>query len=471
MKQRRLAFFCTVALALIIILALTLGGGKKDDDTMVVSLPSTGLDVPFDEIAEVVQYFATPDPMAGATTVPTAEPIAQPTVQQIQPTVPPVQPTAEPVAVPTAEPVQQYDYSGGLRSAHIRVIGDIMFCEDSDGKGGQLTMAKQADGSYNFMPQFQYIAGSLSNADFTIANLETTLGLYTNSKGNTMKYSGYPMFNSPESVLDALKECGIDFLTLANNHMLDRYFDGMKNTVKVVQSYGFDYVGAYPTEQERRTGAKIVEVNGIKLGFVAYVQTTNTMETACSKDAVNFGVPYLKTADFAGDIQRLKAAGADVVIALPHWGTEYKQNPDDNQTYYAGKLASAGADIILGSHPHMVQPMEYKYFNDAQGNAKEVFAIFCLGNFISDMTVKYTDSGIILDFTIREQADGTFRVEDVGYVPVYVWKQDGQFTVVSSAQYLNQRPNGMNDANYNRMVETYYELQQVLGNSWRVLEK
>ena len=251
----------------------------------------------------------------------------------------------------------------------------------------------------------------------------------------------------------------------------DRYFDGMKNTANVVESYGFGFVGAYRTRQERETGACIQEVNGIKLGFVAYTHSTNTMETACSPDVKEYGVPYIQKADFKGDIQRLKDAGADVIIALPHWGDEYIQQPDGNQIYYAGKLASAGADIILGSHSHMVQPMEYKVFTDANGVGREVFAIFSMGNFISDMTKKYTDSGIILDFTIQEQADGTFRVENVGYVPLYMWKQDGQYSVVSSAQYLNSRPTGMDDANYNRMVETYSELQQVLGTNWRVLEK
>lgn len=432
------AFLLMIVVALIV--ALATRGGK---DNVVPGSPGN---------TPAVQQSVQPE----------ASPSAPVATQELTPEPSPT-PTLAPLITP--EPAntagtQQIASANGLRSARIRMIGDIMVST------AQLEAAKQFDGSYDFLPEIAYVADSLRDSDLTIGNLETTIGKYKD-----MKYSGYPMFNTPESLLDALKECGVDFLTLANNHMLDRYFDGMKNTVNVVESYGFGFVGAYRTRQERETGACIQEVNGIKLGFVAYTHSTNTMETACSPDVKEYGVPYIQKADFKGDIQRLKDAGADVIIALPHWGDEYIQQPDGNQIYYAGKLASAGADIILGSHSHMVQPMEYKVFTDANGVGREVFAIFSMGNFISDMTKKYTDSGIILDFTIQEQADGTFRVENVGYVPLYMWKQDGQYSVVSSAQYLNSRPTGMDDANYNRMVETYSELQQVLGTNWRVLEK
>ena len=440
----RLAGLGVVAVALVIILITSLSSGGKDPKTpQPASSPSTDI---YASIGETPGTFVEEE---------TPEPSYTPTpVEPLMPTIDPAT-LATPVAVET--PAAQTTNQGGLRSIHMRVIGDVMISKE------QLAAGKQFDGTYDFSSEFDYVRDSLRNADYTMANLETTIGKYKD-----MAYSGYPMFNTPEALLDALKDCGVDFLTLANNHMLDRYFDGMKNTVNRVEAYGFDFVGAYRSQQERNTPT-IYEVNGIKLGFVAYTHTTNTMETASSKDAQIYGVPYLRKADIAADVKRVKDAGAEVVIAWPHWGEEYIREPDSEQISYAGKLANAGTDIILGSHSHIVQRMEYNYFAGADGKQREVFCIFSLGNFISSMTKKYTDSGIILDFTLQEHEDGTFRVENVGYVPLYMWKQDGKYVIIPSAQFLNSRPDGMDDANYARMLETYAELQDVLGTQWRVL--
>ncbi len=377
-------------------------------------------------------------PTMSASPIVTAEPTAEPT-------------RAESTASPTPATNTDASSTNGLRSAHIRVVGDVMFHQT------QLDFAKKSNGTYDFDDQFAYIKDSLSDADFTIANLETTVGKHKN-----VAYSGYPQFNTPEVVLQTLKESGIDFFTMANNHMLDRWFEGLVNDVDLVEEYGFDHVGAYRTKKERNTPV-VYEVNGIKIGFVAYTHATNNMENHSNEAAVEYGVPYLYQADIAGDIKKLRDAGAEVVIALPHWGTENVNTPDETQRQYAKKLASAGADIILGSHSHMVQPMELVEGTDANGIDRQVFIIYSMGNFISSMTTKYTDCGIILDFTIQEQTDGTFRVEDIGYVPVYVWKQNGVFAVISSAKYLDKKPDGMNSSQYTQMVKTYHQMVDRLG--------
>jgi len=450
---KRLAISCGILAAVIalIVLVICLATGGEEDTTAMPSIIPESAVTP------------TPEPTAEPSPEPASEPISQPET--------PAEASGETGEVTEDEPLQpletviEYDdpvipeatpatgtVTGG-RTIHMRVVGDIMFHQD------QLDAAKLPDGSYDFTLQFQFIAPSLRSADYTIANLETTVGKYKNSD-----YSGYPQFNTPEVVLTTLQDdCGIDFFTLANNHMLDRWFDGMVNDVNLMEKYGFDYVGAYRTQEERNAPV-IYEINGIKVGFVAYTHTTNTMENHCDEAAKKYGVPYLYKSDIEADVKKLKDAGAEIIIALPHWGTENTHIPDDTQEKYARRLAAAGVDIILGSHSHMVEPMLIVEGTDDSGKQRQVFCIYSLGNFISGMTMKRTDNGIILDFTIVEQPDGTFRVENVGYVPVYVWKHAGKFTVLPILKYTGEnRPDAMSDEQYDRMVESYYEITGVLG--------
>ena len=366
-------------------------------------------------------------------------------------------PTAIPTPEPTPSPVPT-PRPEGLRSARLRVIGDVMVCEK------QLKAYKST--GYDFHPEFDYIKDMLQNADYTMANMEGTVGKYNDSG-----YSGYPQFNCPETILEALKDSGVDFLTLANNHMLDRWFDGMKNTVTWVEQYGFDHVGAYRTAQERNTPV-VCEVNGIKIGFVAYTHSTNTMEKrGVDPDAVSYGVPYLYKSDIEADVKRVKDAGAEVVIAFPHWGEEYVREPDSNQVKYAKKLAMAGVDVIIGSHSHMVQPMGYVDFTDAAGKPRRVFIMFSMGNFLSDHTKQYCDNGIIVEFTINEHEDGSFSCDNVGYIPTYTWQPtEGDSRVLPSGKYLKTRPAGMSDAAYDRMVESYNEITSKIGSEFPVLE-
>ncbi len=368
----------------------------------------------------------------------------------------PAQPTPVPEIPQAVESVSSTPRpAGSLRSVRMRVVGDIMFCQS------QLVFAKNSN--YDFHNQFELIADQLVNADYTMGNMEGTIGKY-----KTSNYSGYPMFNAPEVALAPLKDYGIDFLTLANNHMLDRWSGGVANTVDSVEKYGFAHVGAYRTQAEKDAPV-IYEVGGIKFGFMAYTHTTNSMENrGVDKEAVDL-VPYIRKADFAGDVKKLRAAGAEVIIAFPHWGKEYVRTPDDTQKKYAKQLAQAGVDIIIGSHSHMVQPMGYQTVSTGDGSSKQVFTMFSMGNFISDHVVQYTDNGVILDFTVNEHTDGTFTCDNVGYIPTYTWKQDGAVRVLPSGRYKDNRPAGMDDENYNRMVASYYEIIEIIGDKFQLI--
>ena len=461
-RQNRIAIAIIAAIAVLIIVAVILilkphGGGDDAVATMVeagAGQPAAQTEAPQTQAPQSDQ------PQAGG--VDLAAMTGTEPENTVQATAAPAEeaPAAAETPVPELPPAVDEVFStrnpdGGLRSVRMRVIGDIMFCQS------QLVYAR--DSGYDFHNQFSMIADQLANADYTMGNMEGTIGKYKSSN-----YSGYPQFNAPDVALQPLKDAGIDFLTLANNHMLDRWSGGVKNTVDWVEQYGFAHVGAYRTQAEKDKPV-IYEVGGIKFGFVAYTHSTNTMERrGTDADAVAL-VPYIQKADFAADVKKLRDAGAEVVIAFPHWGKEYVRTPDDSQKKYAKQLAEAGVDIIIGSHSHMVQPMGYQTVATANGGSRQVFTMFSMGNFISDHTVQYTDNGVILDFTVNEHQDGTFTCDSVGYIPTYTWKQNGAVTVLPSGKYLNDRPSGMDDENYKRMVASYYEIIEVIGDKFQLI--
>lgn len=349
-----------------------------------------------------------------------------------------------------AEPMPTLAPPQPLRSATLRAVGDLMM------HAKQLRIAKQADGSYDFHPQYALAADALANADYTIANLETTIGKYEN-----MAYSGFPLFNAPESLLDAVRDAGVDFLTLANNHMLDRYFEGMVATVQHVDDYGFDHAGANRTPEEQQTPV-VVEINGIRVGFLCATQMVNDMERFCVSDAAEYGVDYLRKGAFDAGVQRLKDAGAEVIIALPHWGDEYYRRPSQRTVDIARYMIASGVDVVLGSHPHMVQPVRYETVETENGETRTGLVAYSLGNFISNMTKRYCDSGIILQFTIQEAQTGGFEITCPAIVPIYCWKRDDMIQSLSSMQYLDDPPEGMDAGRWARMKESYRELRDLI---------
>lgn len=343
-------------------------------------------------------------------------------------------------AAPTPTPVP------ALRSARIRAAGDLMVHQR------QLNMALQEDGSYDFHPQYALIADSLSNADYTIANLETTVG----RQGNAA-YSGYPMFNSPEAVLEAVRDAGVDFLTLANNHILDRRVEGLWTTVKNVDRYGFDHGGAYRSWREKQRPV-VADVNGIRVGMLCYTQMTNGMEKGVKREALAYSVSYLKDADFDGDVRRLREAGAEVVVAMCHWGEEYRREPEASTVALAEAMVAAGVDVVVGSHPHMVQPVAF-----VEAGGRRGLVAYSLGNLISNQGKQYTDSGMLLEYTLREREDGGFDITDVAVVPTYCWRRNDLIQTLPVLPYYGKPPEGMEEAEWKRMRSSCDDLRKLLG--------
>ena len=201
---------------------------------------------------------------------------------------------------------------------------------------------------YNFDPFFEEVSPILKQGDWVIANLETPVA------GPKFGYNGYPHFNAPVELAEALKNAGFNLITNANNHSLDQGAEGLLLTLKNLKALGLPYAGTAAT-QEEADSLLLSEKNGIVMGLLAYTYGTNGIKIPTDKPYL---VSLIDEQRIVQDIARLREAGADFITVSLHFGTEYKTSPNDSQKQLARSLIAAGADIIAGSHPHVVQPYE-----------------------------------------------------------------------------------------------------------------
>lgn len=287
----------------------------------------------------------------------------------------------------------------------LAVVGDIMMhIEEVQAAYDRKT--KQYSFKYMFEPVKPYI----EKADIAIGNLETTLT--DGSKG----YTGYPRFSSPKQLAFALKYTGFDVITTANNHSLDKNFPGVSYTLDVLDSAGLLHTGTYRTKEESET-ILIVDKKGIKIAFLAYTYGTNGIPVEKGKE---FCINMIDKEKIAADIAKAKHNLADVICVCIHFGNEYHRSPSENQKEMVDFLIQNGADIIIGSHPHVLQPMEMRKVT-LDSKEKDVFVIYSMGNFISAQTDRYKDSSIILNMAITKNFEtNNIKLHQVEYTPIWV---------------------------------------------------
>ncbi len=293
---------------------------------------------------------------------------------------------------------------------------------------------------YTFNPWFEQVKPIFQSGDWVFGNLETPLA------GQALKYTGYPRFNAPAELATALADAGFDVVSTANNHTMDRGFPGIVRTLENVRKSGLVPVGtaADADDAERLT---IVEREGIKMGFLAYTYGTNGIPIPEDKA---FSVNLIDSERIVKEIASLRNAGADVVAVSLHFGLEYHRMPNKQQIQLARKLIASGADIVLGSHPHVVQPLErvsVPASESIDGIARSGVVIYSLGNFISNQSGDWKDVGLILTINVvkTELADGTSSIElkQVETMPTWVHiesiRKQRYYTIIPLEQALLRR--------------------------------
>lgn len=278
----------------------------------------------------------------------------------------------------------------------------LVFAGDIMGHDTQIESARaMGGGTYDYSSNFKYISEYISAADIAVGNLEVTLA--------GPPYKGYPAFSSPDELALELKRSGFDILVNANNHAIDRRKKGLERTLYVLDSIGIIQSGVFKDPADRNARYPlVVEKNGIRVAMLNYTYGTNGIKVT-SPNIVN----YIDTVQIHLDLLKAKTAEPDFIIALMHWGLEYERKENSSQQKMAEFLFKNGVNAIIGSHPHVVQPI--RLYND------ENLVVYSMGNMISNQRKRYTDGGILVDITL-EKGDRTSLVE-YNYLPVWVHKR------------------------------------------------
>lgn len=288
------------------------------------------------------------------------------------------------------------------------VVGDIMMHRY------QLSTAwNRSCRCYRFHRMFGKSKKALSTADLTIGNLETTL------PGPKVGYSGFPHFASPDSLADTLKRVGFDVLFTSNNHSADKGKVGVVRTLKVLDRLGLKHVGTYASPQEhQRNRFLLVRRKGFKIAFLNYTESTN--DIAIPKGTV---INMIRMKQVKADIALARKQKPDLIIVGYHFGQEYQRQPNKQQRKIVRATFKYGADVVLGSHPHVLQPFKAITLKDRFGVTKPRLVIYSLGNFISYQRGRHSRGGIIFRFRLeRWKHKGRIvrTIRHVRYTPVYV---------------------------------------------------
>lgn len=313
-------------------------------------------------------------------------------------------------------------------TATIGATGDILM-HDLVIKSG---LDKTTD-TYDYNYIFQDFSKCVSQVDFAVANLEVTLCSNTNG----YKYQGYPRFNCPDSIVDALKNAGFDMLLTANNHSNDTGRKGFARTQQVIKDAGLIHIGSRPALEDKNY--YVADVNGIKIGMINYTYNTSIRDDGSvalnglplilenSKLINSFHYDHLDDfySKLAGEIEAMRADGAEAIMLYIHWGSEYKIKENATQRKMAQQLCNLGIDVIVGNHAHVPQPVTL--LTNENDETKKTLCLYSTGNAVANMrraekNNAHIEDGMLFTVTFSKYSDGTVLVESTRVIPTWVYR-------------------------------------------------
>ena len=345
----------------------------------------------------------------------------------------------------TDKPLDNKDNSSVVSSEQIpETYATVISTGDIMVHSTQLTGAKTSSGEYDFSAFFKEASPYFKAADLAVANLEVTFG-----GTESGQYSGYPVFNTPDTLADAIKDSGLNFLVTANNHAYDTGLFGLKRTAQLLKQNGIDFIGTRESTDAPNYAVK--EINGIKLGIANFTYETSGQVAGRkylngaiiaeeANDLIN-SFSYDRIDEFYQDsadmISKMKSDGADYIVFYMHWGNEYKLSPDTWQKTIAQKLSNLGVNMIIGSHPHVIEPVELIRSEDGESTT---VCIYSVGNCVSNQRQEimdrcpsgHTEDGVLFSFTLKKDKDGV-TLNSLDLIPTWVNKYKGgsgyQYTI------------------------------------------
>ena len=316
-------------------------------------------------------------------------------------------PTPTPTPEPTPEPTPSV--------ARLLFAGDLVMHTSLNDE------ALQEDGTYDYAPIFEDVQELISSADYATCCLEAAL----TGDGD---WTGYPTFHTPDGIAYSLAEVGFDLVNMASNHGFDAWAEGLVRTLDVLDDAGLDHVGAYRSAEERAETSGVLQkdINGIKIAFLDYTYGTNGFplydETYYLNVYARDYLTYCTDADWdmlSADLEAAKAMEPDKIVVTMHWGAEYLTGPTQYQKELADFLFENGADIIIGGHPHVPEPMELRRVTDEDGKERTCFLVYSLGNLISGQNRAYTDltAAVNIELT-KDPYTGETEITAAEYTPM-----------------------------------------------------
>ncbi|HEX2969923.1 MAG TPA: CapA family protein [Bacteroidales bacterium] len=328
----------------------------------------------------------------------------------------------------------------------------LLFTGDIMGHDSQIASAFDPEtGKYNYDSVFKYIRPVLSDADITIANLEVTLA--------GPPYKGYPQFSSPADLAVACVNAGVDYFVVANNHAADRGGKGILSTINKLDSIGIPHTGSYRNKAERDSLSPLmIHRNGISLALLNYTYGTNGIRVP-----EPFIIDSLDRNIIATDIMKAKEKKADAIVLFVHWGTEYDTIPGKAQSSLAAFCLENGADLVIGSHPHVIQKMAWV----KKSNGKDGIVVYSLGNFISNQRKPKTDGGTIVKIELTKKND-TISVANAGYYLTWVYtpveNSKTRFYILPCSVFGNKQEFFNKSADFSMMSVFIYESRKLLNS-------